>query len=142
MSDTVRIEGKPNGVASLLARVVEEKLEEGPKKQAVFDKLSVNLFVHVTDMGQSATLAFDADGVTVSTGRRGRPQLRIECDNATFVQFTMFTLLPGGIPNFFDDNGKSAAVKLARRQLVIRGLVRHLGQLILLIRFLAIEDEG
>jgi hypothetical protein len=142
MSDAVRLEGKPNGVASLLARVVEEKLEEGPGKRALFEKLKVNVFVHVTDMGQSATLAFDGGGVTVSTGRRGRPQLRIECDNATFVQFTMFTLLPGGIPNFFDDNGKTAAAKLLRRQLVIRGLFRHLVPLIVLLRFLAIEDEG
>ena len=142
MSDAVRLEGKPNGVASLLARVVEEKLEEGPGKRALFERLKVNVFVHVTDMGQSATLAFGPDGVTVSTGRRGHLQLRIECDNTTFVQFTMFTLLPGGIPNFFDDNGKAAATKLVRRQLVIRGLVRHLGQLILLIRFLAIEDDG
>jgi hypothetical protein len=141
MSDTVRLEGKPNGVASLLARVVEEKLEEGPAKRASFDRLKLNVFVHVTDMGQSSTMAFGPDGATISTGRRGRPDLRIECDNATFVQFTMFTLLPGGIPNFFDDNGRTAAAKLLRRQLVIRGLVRHLGQLIVLLRFLAIEDE-
>lgn len=142
MSDAVHIEGKPNGVASLLARVVEEKLEEAPGKRALFERLNVTVFVHVTDAGQSATLAFGPEGATLTTGRRGRPQLRIECDNATFVQFTMFTLLPGGVPDFFDDNGRQAAAKLFRRQLVIRGMFRHAGQLVTLLRFLAIEDEG
>jgi hypothetical protein len=137
--------GKLNGVASLLQRVIEEKLEEGPHKRRVFDRLTLTVFVHVVDSGQSATVEFRSEGgrgsARVGSGRLGRPDLRVECDQNTFVQFTMFTLTAGRLPNFFDDNGKAAAQKLVKRQLVIRGLLLHAAGLVQFIRFLAIEDD-
>lgn len=138
----VTTEGKLNGVASLLSRVIDEKLEESPNKKALFDKLKLNVQVHVVDSGQSASAVFDRGSCKVVNGRSGKPQLKVECDQQTFVQFTMFTLMAGGkLPNFLDDNGKLAVGKILKHQLVIKGLVLHAPQLILFLRFLAVEEE-
>jgi hypothetical protein len=132
--------GELNGVARLLARVVDEKLEE-PEKKRVFDRLDFVLSVHVTDVGQSASVAFRKGEATVTKGRKGKADLAVECDNATFVQFTMFRLGWRGMPNVVDDNARSVLGKVLTRRLVIRGLVRHLPSLYGFLCFVASGDE-
>ena len=132
--------GELNGVARLLARVVDEKLEE-PEKKRVFDRLDFVLSVHVTDVGQSASVAFRTGEATVTTGRPGKADLAVECDYATFVQFTMFRAGWRGIPNVVDDNARSVLKKVLTRRLVIRGLLRHLPSLYGFLCFVASADE-
>ena len=131
--------GELNGVARLLARVVDEKLEE-PEKKAIFDRLDFTLSVHVVDVGQSASVTFGRGEATVTRGRPGRADLAVECDNATFVQFTMFRTGWRGIPNVVDGNGRSVLRKLATGKLRIRGLVRHPGALYGFLCFVATAD--
>jgi hypothetical protein len=135
-----------NGVAELFRMVIEEKLEEGPYKCRQFARMRLNVLVHVVDVGQSASMDFQRGGagsVTVrSGGDLGKADLKIDCDNETVTQFAMFTLLPGGMPNFFDANGRSVVVKLLARKLIIRGLIRHLWGLVLFIRLFSIPDEA
>jgi hypothetical protein len=133
--------GELNGVGQLLLRVVGEKLEEGPAKQRLFDGLDCVLFVHVVDVGQSATVAFRRGSASVGRGRTVRAHLAVECDHATFVQFTMFRLLRNGLPDLFDDNGRSVLRKWVTRRLVIRGLFRHPGKLFRFLCFVATPDE-
>jgi len=128
--------GELNGVARLLARVVDEKLEE-PEKKRVFHRLNFLLSVHVVDVGQSATVAFRTGEATVARGCPERADLAVECDNATFVQFTMFRTGRWGIPDLLDDNARSVFAKLFRGQLRIRGLVRHLPSLYGFLCFVA-----
>jgi hypothetical protein len=133
--------GELNGVGRLLARVVDEKLEE-PEKKRVFDRLDFVLSVHVTDVGQSASVAFRRGEATVTKGCPGPADLAVECDNATFVQFTMFRRGWRGIPDVFDNNARSVAAKLLRRRLRIRGLVRHLPDLYGFLCFVATGPEA
>ncbi|MEW6475051.1 MAG: hypothetical protein AB1679_22590 [Actinomycetota bacterium] len=132
--------GELNGVARLLARVVDEKLEE-PEKKRIFDRLDFVLSAHVTDVGQSASVTFRNGDATVERGRSGRADLAVECDNATFVQFTMFKVGWRGLPVVWDDNGRSVLKKLATGRLRIRGLVRHLPALYGFLCFVASPDE-
>ena len=126
----ITTEGELNGVAKLLARVVDEKLEI-PDKKRIFDRLDFVLSVHVTDMGQSASVEFRRGEAVVTRGLPGgsgarKPDLAVECDNATFIQFTMLRLHRPGVPDLFDDNARAIVHKLVTRRLVIRGPVRHL----------------
>jgi hypothetical protein len=132
--------GELNGVARLLARVVDEKLEE-PEKKRVFDRLDFVLAVHVIDVGQSASVAFRRGEATVSRGRTGPVDLAVECDNATFLQFTMFRLGWRGLPNVFDTNGRSVLRKLLTGRLRIRGLLRHVPALYGFLCFVATADD-
>ena len=132
--------GELNGVARLLARVVDEKLEE-PEKKRIFDRLDFVLAVHVTDVGQSASVAFKKGEATVTKGRPGKADLAVECDNATFIQFTMFKVGWRGVPNVWDDHGRSVLKKLATGRLRIRGLVRHIPALYGFLCFVATADE-
>ena len=140
-ADMVTRVGELNGVARLLARVVDEKLEE-PEKKRIFDRLDFVLSVHVVDVGQSASVTFRKGEATVTRGRPARADLAVECDNATFVQFTMFRLGWRGLPNVLDDNGRSVLRKLLTGRLRIRGLFRHLPSLYGFICFVATDDEG
>ena len=132
--------GELNGVARLLARVVDEKLEE-PEKKRVFDRLDFVLSVHVIDVGQSASVTFRKGEATVTKGRPGKADLAVECDNATFVQFTMFRTGWRGVPNVLDENARSVFGKLFTGKLRIRGLVRHLPSLYGFLCFVASSDE-
>ena len=139
-ADMVTRVGELNGVARLLARVVDEKLEE-PEKKRIFDRLDFVLSVHVVDVGQSASVTFRNGEATVTRGRPGRADLAVECDNATFVQFTMFRLGWRGLPNVLDENGRSVLRKLVTGRLRIRGLVRHPGALYGFLCFAATADD-
>lgn len=132
--------GELNGVARLLSRVIDEKLEE-PEKKRIFDRLDFVLAVHVVDVGQSASVAFRRGEATVSRGRSGPADLAVECDNATFVQFTMFRTGWRGLPDVFDENGRSVLRKLATGRLRIRGLVRHPAALYGFLCFVATAEE-
>ena len=140
-ADMVTRVGELNGVARLLARVVDEKLEELEKKR-IFDRLDFVLSVHVIDVGQSASVTFRKGEARVTRGRPGRADLAVECDNATFVQFTMFRLGWRGLPNVLDDNGRSVLRKLLTGRLRIKGLFHHLPSLYGFICFVATADEG
>jgi hypothetical protein len=140
-TDVVTRAGELNGVARLLARVVDEKLEE-PEKKRIFDRLAFTLSVHVVDVGQSASVAFRQGEATVTRGSPGRAELAVECDNATFVQFTMFRTGWRGIPNVLDDNGRSVLRKLLTGRLRIRGLARHPGALYGFLCFVATAEDG
>jgi len=133
--------GELNGVARLLSRVIDEKLEE-PEKKRIFDRLDFVLAVHVVDVGQSASVAFRRGETTVSRGRTGHVDLAVECDNATFVQFTMFRTGWRGLPDVFDANARSVFAKLFTGRLRIRGLVRHLPALYGFLCFVATAEEG
>lgn len=140
----VQGEGDLNGVAELFKVVLEEKLEDGPYKARQLAHMNLDVLVHVVDVGQSATMGFrrdDGGTATVSSGGTRKADLKVECDNETVTQFTMFRLLPGGVPNFFDENGRSVVGKLLTRKLVIRGLVRHLWGLVLFIRLFSIPQD-
>ena len=133
--------GELNGVARLLARVVDEKLEE-PDKKRVFERLDFVLAVHVVDVGQSASVAFPKGDATVSQGPagQGRPGRRVR--QRHFIQFTMFRTGWRGIPNVFDDNGRSVLHKVLTGSCVIRGLVRHLPALYGFLCFVATAEDG
>jgi hypothetical protein len=133
--------GELNGVARLLARVVEEKLEE-PEKKRLFEKLDFVLAVHVADVGQSASIAFRNGEATVTRGREGRADLAVECDNSTFVQFTMVRSGWRGLPNVMDENGRSLLKKIATSRLRIRGMFRHPAALYGFLCFVASADDG
>ena len=66
--------GELNGLGRLLGRVIDEKLEE-PEKKRLFERMRFTLGVHVTDMGQSASVTFAGGEATVARGRSGRPDL-------------------------------------------------------------------
>lgn len=133
--------GDLNGVARLLARVVEEKLEE-PEKKRIFDRLDFVLGVHVVDVGQSASVTFARGDATVSRGRPGKADLVVECDNSTFVQFTMVRTGWRGLPNVLDDNGRSLLRKIVTGKLRIRGLLRHPAALYGFLSFVASPEDG
>ena len=99
------------------------------------------LAVHVVDVGQSASVAFRRGEATVSRGRPGKADLAVECDNATFVQFTMFRTGWRGLPDVFDANARSVFSKLFTGRLRIRGLVRHLPALYGFVCFVASADD-
>lgn len=132
--------GELNGVGRLLARVVDEKLAE-PEKKRIFERLDFVLGVHVVDVGQSASVAFRGGEATVSRGREGKPDLAVECDNATFVQFTLVRTGWRGLPNVLDENGRSLLGKIATGQLRIRGMFRHVRSLYGFLCFVASADE-
>jgi hypothetical protein len=129
-----------NGVGALLARVVEEKVEESAAKRRVFDRLHLTVAAQVVDVGQLAAVEFDRGSTRVSCGWPPKPDLAVICDHDTFVELLTLRLAPGDVPNLFDATGRSLVRKLATRRLVLRGALRHPVGFLRFLRFVAVED--
>ena len=71
-----------------------------------------------------------------------RPDLAVECDNGTFVQFTMFRTGWRGIPSVWDENGRDVLRKVVTGRQRIRGLIRHLPALYWFLCFVASPEES
>jgi hypothetical protein len=72
----------------------------------------------------------------------GKADLAVECDNSTFVQFTMVRTGWRGLPNVLDENGRSLLRKIVTGKLRIRGLLRHPAALYGFLCFVASAEDG
>ena len=139
----IRLEGdaQENGLALMLAPLIEQNVEQHPAKAKNLAKLrgDVSIIAKDEDSSVEVTLSFRGDEVVVLDGVVPKPKLKV---TASYEDVILLSSLPMalGLPNLFSQPGREFAGKLLRRNVRIAGLVCHAPTLVRLSRVMSVVE--
>ena len=115
-------DAEPNGLADLVGRLIEAKLERRPDRRALLRPSVVELVA--SDADTAATIVLSANGVEISNAPGSRtPHMRVAGADDLLELST--TPLRFGFPDALDARGRSILRRIANRDVRVSGMLRH-----------------
>jgi hypothetical protein len=136
---TVRVrygDAEPCGLAQMLGGLIEANLAAHPDREALVAK-PATYSIRARDAGVDISIRFSPSEVTIRNGVVGRPNVQIETDSDSLIGLSSVPLR-FGFPDAMTKEGREVNRKLFRRELKVRGLVRHPGKLARLNKLLSV----
>jgi hypothetical protein len=124
MTDEITLDAsaEENGLAAMLHGLLGENLAASDAKRRDFAQITTRFAVVAPDADVSVTLAFDGGRCTIYDGLRGDPEVVITADSGKIPELSLLQIRYG-MPWVLDEAGKGFLRALAKREIVIRGLV-------------------
>jgi hypothetical protein len=113
-----------NGLASMVAGLLEANVGSSPYKARVFSRMKGAVGLVATDAEVSLTLVFDRGRCVVHDGLLEGAVATVRADSDSIIELSNVRLV-GGLPWLFDPTGRSVAGKVLRKAIRIHGLLRH-----------------
>jgi hypothetical protein len=110
-------------LTGLLADLLTANLEDNPGCVTDFNRLRLNVGIDAVDAESQVTLEFREGKLTVHNGMLN-PAMVIIADVETLLAITNINVRYG-MPWYFDRTGFEVIVKLLKRELRIKGMLRH-----------------
>ncbi|GAA1162898.1 hypothetical protein GCM10009606_45920 [Nocardioides aquiterrae] len=116
-----------NGLASILAMLLGQNLEQYPDRIAIARRVRRPVAVYSTDTDTSATIVFGTDGATVHNGIVGRPSVTVMASVDQITDVSQLKMMGAGLlpAGFFTKRGLHVLGEIARHRLVVKGLLTH-----------------
>ncbi len=130
------LDAEPNGLASMLGGLIEGNLKAHPEREALLSKGATYSIV-APDVGVAVSLRFSPGKVQVRNDEVAKPNVRVETDSETLIGLSSVPL-KFGLPDAMTKEGREVNKKLMKRQLKVKGLLRHPGKLARLNKLLAV----
>lgn len=113
-----------NGLAGMVAGLLEANVGSSPYKARVFSRMKGAVGLEATDAEVALTLVFDRGRCVVLDGLREGTAATVRADSDSIVELSNVRIV-GGLPWLFDRAGRGVAGKVLRKAIRIRGLLRH-----------------
>jgi hypothetical protein len=131
------LDPEPNGLASMLGGLIEANLAAHPDRGRHLSRVATYA-VYAPDVDVGVSLRLSPGAVLVRNGVVSSPHVLIRGDSETLVSLSSVPLR-WGLPDAMTKAGREVVRKLLRRELVIRGLLRHPRQVARLTGLLAVS---
>lgn len=123
----VVLEGEPKGSGRIVHTVLEEKLEEAPWKSKALSGIGrVVICLHFHDRDDDKTSIWCKPDGTIAVSNSGpKPQVTVVLPQKMFYQLLK---IPQGVlrlPALYTGGGLEVSKRLLKRQIVVKGLLRH-----------------
>jgi hypothetical protein len=139
MAEVVLAEGdSASGLASMMGTLLAQNVERVPAKFEDFRRVDGDVVIDVKDLGEAITLSFSGERCTIHNGRTGSPRVRISTDSETLMRLSMLNIGPLGLPNYFDEPGRSVLRAMRTGKLRIGGM-HHLQTLNRITRLFSVR---
>ena len=132
--------GDASAFAQMLGGLIEANVTSRPEKRRDFERLTARVGVLVTDIDEAVTLDFQAGHLVVRNGLGDRRDVTIRADADTVMQLSNVRIGFGGMPNYFDANGRDVVSRMLKGQLKIEGLVGNLTTLNQVTRLFSVAE--
>ncbi|MGZ4124236.1 MAG: hypothetical protein ACXVQU_01600 [Actinomycetota bacterium] len=127
---------EPNGLASMLAGLIEANLQRHPSRGALLREAVFDL--SAPDAGVAATIETRAGSVRVRNGvHPDGAHISVEASSAELLLLASVPLR-GGFPDALTHEGRTVVRHVLAGRIRIRGLLRHPGRLSRLARLLSV----
>lgn len=117
----VHLEGEPNGLASMVAGLVEANIARDAARARLLASTRGAAQIDVPDAGVTIGLKFIPGALTVTSGAVPGADLRITTDAETLMSLSTVPLRLG-LPDALSSEGRGVVFKLLTRGLKVRGL--------------------
>lgn len=128
--------GEPNGLAAMLGAIIEGNLAAHPELERLLATPATYAIV-APDVDVAVSIRLSPGTVAVRNGVVGKPNVVVTADSATLVGMSAVPL-KFGLPDPRTKEGREVNRKLLKRQLRVKGLVRHPGKLARLNKLLTV----
>ena len=119
----VLADAEPNGLARMLAGLLEGNLTRRPERAALLRPAVVQ--IDAADAGVVVTVRFDGERVRVSNGTAGsRPDVRVRGSGHDLLALSAAPLR-FGFPDPFRREGRAVLGRIASGNVRVSGMVRH-----------------
>ncbi len=126
------------GVATMLADLIRQNLEQKPRKHADFQRLATTVFIDVTDAQVSITLAFGGGVLTVHPGIFGQPRIRITTSAGVLLALCMLKVV-NGIPRPLHPDSRALVGHMLSGAVKISGIPRNPVQMFRFARLMSVN---
>jgi hypothetical protein len=120
------LDPEPNGMAAMLGGLLEANLAAHPEREALL--APATFAISAPDVGAGVSIRLMPGKVLIRNGVVSRPDILVEADSETLVGLSSVPLR-FGLPDARSKEGREVNRKLLKRQLKVRGLLRHPGKL-------------
>ncbi len=129
---------KENGLAMMLADLINQNLEQNPAKHKVFRRINSVVAITAADAEVSLTMYFNRGSCLIFDGKVGNIKLDITTDSETLLGLTTVPLR-AGLPDPLSQAGRTMLKDIASGKIKIRGLVGHPLTLVLFSNLLSVN---
>jgi hypothetical protein len=123
----------------MLGGLIEANVIARPDKRKDFESLVARVGIWVTDIEEGVTLVFDAGRLTVYNDLEPRRTITIRADAETVMSLSNLKIGPLGLPVYYDEVGRTVALKLLRGKLRIDGMLLNVATLNRVTRIFSVQ---
>jgi hypothetical protein len=141
---TVEVAGgeEANGVASILCTLLQQNFEKFPERVAIARHMPRPVAVSSTDTDTSATITFGPDRAVIRNGLLDKPSVVVLATVNQILDVAQLKVNGKGLvpTGFFTRRGGKVLGDIARRRLVVKGLLTHTFTSLRLIALVSIAE--
>ena len=126
------------GLAVMLQDLLTQNIEQHPHKLPDFKKLNIPIGLFVADVAIVLTLEFCSGTLSIHSGIKNHPGLRITADSDIIMNLSN-QRIKWGLPYYFDQPGKEIIAAMKSGRLKIKGMVKHFPSLLRLSRIMSVH---
>lgn len=127
------------GLATMLADLVRQSIEQNPKKRVDFDRLDTVIHIHVRDAEVTVSLVFESGRLAVHGGAHGEPRIRISADAEAVLALCMVKIV-AGVPHPLHHHNRRLIRMIATGEIRIEGIPRSPLQLLRFTRLVSVRE--
>ena len=132
---------EPSAFASMLGGLIEANVEGRREKRKDFDTLEARVGIWVTDIDEGVTLDFKRGSLLVHNGLEPRRDITIRAEAETVMALSNLRIGLFGMPVYYDETGRSVALKLLQGKLKIDGLLGNIATVNTVTRIFSVAGE-
>lgn len=116
-----------NGIASVVATLLEQNLEQFPARVALARKLTRPVAITGRDIDSTCTISCSSHALTVSNDVVGKPSVSVTATVDQILDLSQLKMQAGGLlpVGFFTKRGLRILGAIAAGRLTVRGLLIH-----------------
>ena len=122
-------DAEPSAFAAMLGGLIEANLREHPARVGIW----------VTDIDEGVTLDFRKGSLVVYNGLQAKRDLTIRAQAGTVMNLSNLKIGLLGMPIYYDEVGRSVAMKLVQGKLRIEGLFGNFATLNTVTRIFSVQ---
>ncbi len=132
-------DAEPSALAAMLGGLIEANVDSRADRKKDFDSLEARVGIWVTDIDEGVTLEFRKGSLVVHNGLQAKRDLTIRAETGTVMKLSNLKIGLLGMPIYYDDVGRSVAMKLVQGKLRIEGLLGNVATLNTVTRIFSVQ---
>jgi len=139
----VVLEGEPKGSGRIVHTVLLEKLEEAAWKQKTLEGIgNVVICLHFNDRDNDRTMIWRKPGGAIAVSNSGPdPQITVMLPQKQFYNLLKIPQGVAKLPGLYKGGGLEITKLLAKRTIVVKGLLRHPVASVRILQVLSVPPE-
>lgn len=129
-----------NGLASMLAQMLRQNLDDHADKKAAFGKLVGRVAIVATDLDMAVTLDFRGGALSIHDGIAGIPDVTVRAGYEQIMQMSLVELRgPLGLPDPKGEVAREVFSASVDGRIVVHGALAHLPLMARLTRVMSVR---